>query len=129
MRYSSTCTGNNNDVDKEKKCSSNVAHLCESSRILVREDKSGTVNCIYIPGVGTPFNDKGADWLGKWKLGGPEGMPRNGELVAARNMPVLGSRNRVLIRSGQHATRVVVYLTNSAYAKTKKPTASGWLFC
>jgi hypothetical protein len=25
-----------------------------------------------------------------WKLGGPEGMPRNGELVAARNMPVLG---------------------------------------
>jgi hypothetical protein len=58
-------TGNNNDVDKEKKCSSNVAHLCESSRILVREDKSGTVNCIYIPGVGTPFNDKGAAWLGK----------------------------------------------------------------
>jgi hypothetical protein len=57
-------TGNNNDVDKEKKCWSNVAHLYESSRILVREDKSGTVNCIYIPGVGTPFNDKGADWLG-----------------------------------------------------------------
>ncbi len=54
-------TGNDDEVDKEKKKWSNVARLYQAARLAAQADASGTLYPIYIAGVGTKFNGRAAD--------------------------------------------------------------------
>jgi hypothetical protein len=56
-------TGNNKDDDRDKKKWSNIARLYESARYAALVDATKTRYPVYISGVGTPFNDKGVNWL------------------------------------------------------------------
>jgi hypothetical protein len=56
-------TGNNKDDDKDKQKWSNIARLYEAARNAAIIDGTKTRYPVYISGVGTPFNDKGVNWL------------------------------------------------------------------
>lgn len=71
-------TGNNEDVDKEKRKWSNVSRLYQAARLAAQADKSGTLYPIYIAGVGTKFNDRAADRFAAVSAWVEDGMPGAG---------------------------------------------------
>lgn len=114
-------TGNNDQVDTEKKKWSNVARLYLAAQLAAQRDTSGTLYPVYVAGVGTKFNGRAADRLAAMLAWIEDGFPGAGSgaggsrrLDHANDMVNTVLRDVLIANAKLHGAEVEKYATESS---------------